>query len=125
MSTIIQELESEGMNAKPMPQFRPGDTVKVHVRIKEGAKERIQVFEGLVIAYKSAGLRSTMTVRKMSYGVGVERIFPLHSPTIDKVEWVRRGRVRQSKLYYLRELRGKKARLAEVRSAVDPNRALN
>jgi len=125
MSTIIQELESEGMSAKAMPQFRPGDTVKVHVRIKEGAKERIQVFEGLVIAYKAAGLRSTMTVRKMSYGVGVERIFPLYSPIIDKVEWVRRGRVRQSKLYYLRELRGKKARLAEVRSAVDPTRALN
>ena len=125
MSTIIQELESEGMSAKAMPQFRPGDTVKVHVRIKEGAKERIQIFEGLVIAYNAAGLRSTMTVRKMSYGVGVERIFPVYSPIIDKVEWVRRGRVRQSKLYYLRELRGKKARLSEVRSAVDPNRALN
>jgi len=125
MSTIIQELESVGVTAKPMPQFRPGDTVRVHVRIKEGAKERIQVFEGLVLAYKSAGLRSTMTVRKISYGVGVERIFPIYSPTIEKVEWVRRGKVRQSKLYYLRNLRGKKARLAEVRSAVDPSRALN
>ena len=125
MSTILQEIESQGMNAKPMPQFRAGDTVRVHVRIKEGAKERIQIFEGLVIAFKAAGVRSTMTVRKISYGVGVERIFPIHSHTIDRIEWVRRGKVRQSKLYYLRELRGKKARLSEVRSAVDPNKALN
>jgi len=125
MSTIIQELESQGMNANPMPKFRAGDTVRVHVRIKEGVKERIQIFEGLVIGYKAAGLRSTMTVRKISYGVGVERIFPLYSPTIEKVEWVRRGKVRQSKLYYVRELRGKKARLAEVRSAVDPSSSVN
>lgn len=125
MSTILQEIESQAMAAKPMAQFRPGDTVRVHVRIKEGAKERIQVFEGVVIAFNAAGLRSTMTVRKISYGVGVERIFPVYSPTIDQIEWVRRGKVRQSKLYYLRELRGKKARLSEVRSAVDPNKALN
>lgn len=125
MSTIIQELESQRMNDKPMPKFRAGDTVRVHVRIKEGVKERIQIFEGLVIGYKAAGLRSTMTVRKISYGVGVERIFPLYSPTLEKVEWVRRGKVRQSKLYYLRELRGKKARLAEVRSAADPSTAAN
>ena len=125
MSTILQEIESQAMAVKPMAQFRPGDTVRVHVRIKEGAKERIQIFEGVVIAFKSAGLRSTMTVRKISYGVGVERIFPIYSHTIDHVEWVRRGKVRQSKLYYLRELRGKKARLAEVRSAVDPNKVSN
>ena len=125
MSTIIQELESEGMNAKPSPKFRAGDTVRVHVRIKEGVKERIQIFEGLVIGYKAAGLGSTMTVRKISYGVGVERIFPIYSPTIEKVEWVRRGKVRQSKLYYLRGLRGKKARLAEVRSAVNPSSTSN
>jgi large subunit ribosomal protein L19 len=113
------------MNAKPSPKFRAGDTVRVHVRIKEGVKERIQIFEGLVIGYKAAGLGSTMTVRKISYGVGVERIFPIYSPTIEKVEWVRRGKVRQSKLYYLRGLRGKKARLAEVRSAVNPSSTSN
>ncbi|MEE2827936.1 MAG: 50S ribosomal protein L19 [Myxococcota bacterium] len=125
MSTIIQELESDALSARPMPRFRPGDTVRVHVRIKEGAKERIQIFEGIVIAWKNAGIRSTMTVRKVSYGVGVERIFPVYGPSIDKIDWVRRGRVRRSKLYYMRDLRGKKARLAEVRDAVDPTKALD
>ncbi len=120
MSAIIQELESTGVAVRPQPRFRPGDTVKVHVRIKEGAKERIQIFQGVVIAWKSAGVRTTMTVRKVSYGVGVERIFPVHSPTIEKIEWVRRGRVRRAKLYYLRNLRGKKARLSEVREAKAP-----
>lgn len=120
MSTIIQDLENQAVNDRPVPRFRPGDTVRVHVKIKEGAKERIQVFEGVVIAWRAAGPRSTMTVRKVSYGVGVERIFPVHSPTIDRIEWVRQGRVRRAKLYYLRNLRGKKARLKEVRLASAP-----
>jgi large subunit ribosomal protein L19 len=120
MSTIIQEIEQQTVTARPVPRFRTGDTVKVHVRIKEGAKERIQVFEGVVIGWRSAGARTTMTVRKVSYGVGVERIFPVHSPTIEKIQWVRRGRVRRAKLYYIRKLRGRKARLREVRSAVAP-----
>jgi large subunit ribosomal protein L19 len=96
------------------PDFRPGDTVRVHVKIKEGEKERIQVFEGIVIARKHGGVRETFTVRKISFGIGVERIFPLHSPNIDKIEIVRRGRVRRAKLYYLRKLRGKAARIREL-----------
>lgn len=96
------------------PDFIPGDTVRVHVKIKEGEKERIQVFEGVVIARKHGGVRETFTVRKISFGIGVERIFPLHSPTIDKIEVVRRGRVRRAKLYYLRKLRGKAARIREL-----------
>ncbi|QUV81405.1 50S ribosomal protein L19 [Chloracidobacterium sp. D] len=96
------------------PDFIPGDTVRVHVKIKEGEKERIQVFEGIVIARKHGGVRETFTVRKISFGVGVERIFPLHSPSIDKIEVVRRGRVRRAKLYYLRKLRGKAARIREL-----------
>ncbi len=120
MSAIIAEIEAATVKAAPIPRFRPGDTVKVHVRIKEGAKERVQIFEGVVIAWNAAGARSTVTVRKVSYGVGVERIFPIHSPTIERIEWVRRGRVRRAKLYYLRNLRGKKARLTEVRDASAP-----
>ncbi len=96
------------------PDFIPGDTVRVHVKIREGEKERIQVFEGIVIARKHGGVRETFTVRKISFGVGVERIFPLHSPSIDKIEVVRRGRVRRAKLYYLRKLRGKAARIREL-----------
>lgn len=96
------------------PVFGPGDTVRVHVKIKEGEKERIQVFEGVVIARKHGGVRETFTVRKISFGIGVERIFPLHSPSIDKIEVVRRGRVRRAKLYYLRKLRGKAARIREL-----------
>ncbi len=96
------------------PVFGPGDTVRVHVKIKEGEKERIQVFEGVVIARKHGGVRETFTVRKVSFGIGVERIFPLHSPSIDKIEVVRRGRVRRAKLYYLRKLRGKAARIREL-----------
>ncbi len=96
------------------PDFSPGDTVRVHVKIREGEKERIQVFEGVVIARKHGGVRETFTVRKISFGVGVERIFPLHSPSIDKIEVVRRGRVRRAKLYYLRKLRGKAARIREL-----------
>lgn len=95
------------------PQFRPGDTVRVHVRIKEGDKERIQVFEGVVIRRKRSGPASTFTVRKLSYGVGVERIFPLNGPMVAKIEVRRRGKVRRSRLFYLRERTGKKARIKE------------
>jgi len=95
--------------------FKPGDTLKVHVKIKEGDKERIQVFEGVCIAMKHSGIRATFTVRKISFGHGVERIFPLHSRTIDKIERVRLGRVRRAKLYYIRELRGKAARIKEIK----------
>ena len=96
-----------------IPAFQAGDTVKVHVRIKEGNKERLQVFEGVVIARKHGGARETVTVRKVSFGVGVERIFPLHATIVDHIDVVRRGRVRRAKLYYLRELRGKAARIKE------------
>ena len=96
-----------------VPAFQSGDTVKVHVRIKEGNKERLQIFEGIVIAKKHGGPRETITVRKVSFGVGVERIFPLHATVVDHIDVVRRGRVRRAKLYYLRELRGKAARIKE------------
>src|ERR671916_1420406 len=97
-----------------IPDFQPGDTVRVHVRIKESeTKERLQAFEGVVIARKGGGIRETFTVRKTSFGVGVERVFPLHGPIVGKIELVRRGRVRRAKLYYLRELRGKAARIKE------------
>ncbi len=98
-----------------IPDFRPGDTVKVHVRVVEGTRERVQVFQGVVIRRQNGGLRETFTVRKISFGVGVERTFPLHSPSIAKLEVVSRGRVRRAKLYYLRDLRGKKARIKERR----------
>ncbi len=98
-----------------IPEFRPGDTVKVHVRVVEGNRERVQVFQGVVIRRQNGGLRETFTVRKISFGVGVERTFPVHSPSIAKLEIVSRGRVRRAKLYYLRELRGKKARIKERR----------
>ena len=96
-----------------IPQFRPGDTIRVHVKIKEGDKERLQAFEGTVIARKNTGMGETITVRKISFGHGVERIFPLHARVIDHIDIVRTGRVRRAKLYYLRELRGKAARLRE------------
>ncbi len=98
-----------------LPAFRPGDTVKVHVRVVEGNRERVQVFQGVVIARSGGGIRETFTVRKISFGVGVERTFPVHSPSIAKLEIVQRGRVRRAKLYYLRDLRGKKARIRERR----------
>jgi large subunit ribosomal protein L19 len=98
-----------------LPAFRPGDTVKVHVRVVEGNRERVQVFQGVVIARSGGGIRETFTVRKISFGVGVERTFPVHSPSIAKLELVQRGRVRRAKLYYLRDLRGKKARIRERR----------
>lgn len=95
------------------PVFQPGDTLRVHVRIKEGNKERLQAFEGICIARKHGGARETVTVRKVSFGVGVERIFPLHATVIDHIDVVRRGKVRRAKLYYLRDLRGKAARIKE------------
>ena len=98
-----------------IPEFRAGDTVRVHVRVVEGNNTRIQVFMGVVIARRGGGTRETFTVRKISGGIGVERVFPLHSPVIDKIEVVRRGKVRRAKLYYLRELRGKAARIEERR----------
>ena len=98
-----------------IPAFQPGDTVNVHVKVIEGAKERIQVFKGVVLRRQGGGIRETFTVRKESYGVGVERTFPLHSPNIDHIDVVTRGDVRRAKLYYLRELRGKKAKIKEKR----------
>jgi large subunit ribosomal protein L19 len=116
MPTAFEKVE-EQQTKKDLPEFQPGDTVRVHVKIKEGDKERVQVFEGVVIRQRHASCHSTFTVRKISFGHGVERIFPLHSPTIDKIEVVRSARVRRAKLYYLRKLRGKAARMREVRSA--------
>jgi large subunit ribosomal protein L19 len=101
-----------------LPEFRPGDSVRVHVRVAEAGRERIQVFQGVVIRRQGGGLRETFTARKISFGVGVERTFPLHSPTIAKIEVVTKGRVRRAKLYYLRERRGKKARIRERREPV-------
>ncbi len=98
-----------------IPEFRAGDTLKVHVRVKEGSKERIQLFQGVVISRRGGGTRESFIVRKISGSVGVERVFPLHSPSIDKIEVVRHGKVRRAKLYYLRELRGKAARIEERR----------
>ncbi len=110
----LKQLEREMMRLD-LPDFAPGDTVKVHVKIKEGEKERIQVFQGVVISKRKGSTNATFTVRKVSYGVGVERIFPMHSPIIDKVEVIARGRVRRAKIYYLRKLRGKAARIKERR----------
>ena len=101
-----------------LPDFRPGDTLRVHVRVAEAGRERIQVFQGVVIRRQGGGLRETFTVRKVSFGVGVERTFPVHSPTVSKIEVVTRGRVRRAKLYYLRERRGKRARIRELREPV-------
>jgi large subunit ribosomal protein L19 len=106
-----------------IPVFRPGDTVKVHVRVAEAGRERIQVFQGVVIRRQGGGLRETFTVRKISFGIGVERTFPLHSPTVSRIEVLTQGRVRRAKLYYLRELRGKKARIRELREPVPPREA--
>lgn len=116
MSNIIEKLEKEQMRLD-VPEFDSGDTVKVHVKIREGEKERIQVFEGVVIKKTKGYSGARFTVRKISGGVGVERIFPLYSPVLDKIEVVARGRVRRSKLYYLRNLRGKAARIKEKRFA--------
>lgn len=112
MDPRIAKLEEEQMS-REIPEFTPGDTVRVAVRIREGDKERVQAFDGIVIARKSAGLRSSFTVRKVSFGVGVERVFPLYAPVIEKIEVLRRGKVRRAKLYYLRGRRGKAARVEE------------
>ncbi len=116
MSTIIQAIEKEQMNKK-VPAFRAGDTVIVQVKIKEGERERLQAYEGVVIARRNRGLNSSFTVRKISHGEGVERVFPLYSPLVAKVTVERRGDVRKAKLYYLRALRGKAARIKEKLSA--------
>lgn len=109
---VVQRLENEHVRLDH-PPFRPGDSVKVHVRIVEGNRERIQVFEGLVIAINRRDSHASFTVRKFSYGIGVERVFPLNSPMIDRIEVGNRGKVRRAKLYYLRKLKGKAARLKE------------
>ncbi|MBC8418259.1 MAG: 50S ribosomal protein L19 [Proteobacteria bacterium] len=111
---IMEALEKEQMRGD-IPEFKPGDTVKVHAKIREGEKERIQVFQGVVIRKRKGNTGATFTVRKVSYGIGVERIFPLHSPIIDKIEVITRGKVRRGRLYYLRKLRGKAARIKEKR----------
>ncbi|HUF18485.1 MAG TPA: 50S ribosomal protein L19 [Thermoanaerobaculia bacterium] len=116
MPDVMKMVES-AETQKTMPSFSPGDTIKVHVRVKEGDKERIQIFQGVVISRKGGGSREMFTVRKVSGGVGVERMFPLYSPTIDRIEVERHGRVRRAKLYYLRALRGKAARIEEKRKA--------
>ena len=114
---LLSEIEAEQVAKltaeRPVPEFAPGDTVRVHFKITEGTRERIQVYEGVVIARSSRGLNSAFTVRKISYGEGVERVFPLYSPRIERIEVVRRGAVRRAKLYYLRSRRGKRARIAE------------
>lgn len=112
---IIEQLEKEQIAelGKTIPEFAPGDTVKVNVKVKEGERERIQAYEGVCIARKGGGLNESFTVRKISFGEGVERVFPVHSPMIDSIDVVRRGKVRRAKLYYLRDRRGKSARIAE------------
>ena len=110
----MQMLAREQMRVD-VPEFKAGDPVRVHVRIKEGEKERVQVFEGFVLRRRGSDVSATFTVRKVSYGIGVERIFPLHSPVVDKIEVIRRGKVRRAKLYYLRKLRGRAARIEERR----------
>jgi large subunit ribosomal protein L19 len=118
MSNVITNVVEAGQLRSDIPEFKVGDTLRVHAKIIEGDKERIQVFEGAVISRANGGNRATFTVRKISYGVGVERIFPLHSPRIDKIEVVTRGKVRRAKLYYLRELSGKAARIKGERVQV-------
>jgi large subunit ribosomal protein L19 len=112
---VIEMIEKEQMRLD-IPDFKVGDTIRVHARIKEGEKERIQTFQGVVLRKRKGNTGATFTVRKVSYGIGVERIFPLHSPNIDKIEVVTRGRVRRGRLYYLRKLRGKAARIKEKRT---------
>ena len=119
---ILEMVERQNLRTD-LPGFKPGDTLKVHVKIKEGDKERVQVFEGICIGIKHGGNRTTFTVRKISFGHGVERIFPMHSGTIDKVEVVRSGRVRRAKLYYIRELKGKAARIREVKEGKEAKTA--
>jgi large subunit ribosomal protein L19 len=113
----LDTLDAESLRGD-VPDFRPGDTLKVHVRVVEGNRSRIQVFQGAVIRRQGGGLRETFTVRKISFGVGVERTFPVHTPIIERIEVVTRGDVRRAKLYYLRDLRGKKAKIKEKRQSV-------
>jgi large subunit ribosomal protein L19 len=117
MMNVLQTLEADQVarmtEGRTMPLFSPGDTVRVNVKVVEGTRERVQAFEGVVIARRNAGVNSSFTVRKISYGEGVERVFPLYSPRLDSVELVRRGDVRRAKLYYLRGRRGKSARISE------------
>ena len=113
----LDTLDAHSVRAD-VPEFRPGDTLKVHVRVVEGTRSRIQVFQGAVIRRQGGGVRETFTVRKVSFGVGVERTFPVHTPVIEKIEVVTRGDVRRAKLYYLRDLRGKKAKIKEKRETV-------
>jgi len=126
MSGVVPEIAAiEAAQLRKLPPFRPGDQVEVHYRIREGEKERIQVFKGVVIRRSGGSTRETFTVRKVSYGVGVERIFPVHSPKIEKLEVVRRGHVRRAKLYYLRSLRGKKARLRQAQRGQTDIKSIN
>lgn len=117
MSKLIEELTQEQLRSD-IPSFRPGDTVRVHAKVVEGTRERIQIFEGVVIKRRGAGISETYTVRKVSNGVGVERTFPLHTPRVAQIEVVRYGKVRRAKLYYLRKLTGKKARIKERKTPV-------
>ena len=114
MNKIVEMIEKEYMKQE-VPQFEVGDTVKVYVKVVEGTRERLQAFEGIVIAKKNGGVRESFTVRRVSFGIGIERTFQLHSPRVDKIELVRHGKVRRAKLYYLRALTGKKARIKERR----------
>ena len=118
---LIDQIEA-GELKKEAAQIRIGDTVRAHIRIVEGEKERVQVFEGIAIRLHGGGVRETVTLRKVSFGVGVERIFPRHSPRLEKIEVVKRAKVRQAKLYFLRDLRGKAARLKELKPKLDPNK---
>lgn len=126
---IIQELENEQVAkltaARPVPEFRAGDTVRVNYKVVEGTRERIQAYEGVCIARRNAGINSSFTVRKISFGEGVERVFPLYSPNIDSIEVVRHGKVRRAKLYYLRERRGRSARIAERTRGVPARQGKN
>ena len=126
MTTLLEKMENEQLARlsadKEIPDFGPGDTLRVHVKVVEGTRERVQVFEGVCIARKGGGLNAAFTVRKISYGEGVERVFPLHSPRIDAIEVVRRGRVRRAKLYYLRGRTGKRARIAEKQEPRPPRK---
>jgi large subunit ribosomal protein L19 len=114
---ILDDLDGQSKQ-EGLPEFRPGDTVKVHVRVVEGNRSRVQIFAGVVLRRQGGGLQETFTVRKVSFGVGVERTFPLHSPVIEQIEVASRGQVRRAKLYYLRDLRGKKAKIKERRDTV-------
>ncbi len=117
MSSTLQTLDAESLRSD-IPEFRAGDTLKVHVRVIEGSRSRVQIFQGVVIRRSGGGVRETFTVRKVSFGVGVERTFPVHTPVIDKIEVVTRGDVRRAKLYYLRDLRGKAAKIKEKRDNI-------